>query len=103
MEDKDKEVIVDEEKKEEVETPTVETPIIETEPDMYMKILEAIADLKGDVANLIQKSEAIESPLEDPPTEETPPEENSEETPQEEDTTEISEEEQEDISDMFKD
>lgn len=101
MEDKDKEVIVDEEKKEEVETPAVETPIIETEPDMYMKILEAIADLKGDIANLIQKSEAIESPLEE--TVETPPEENSEETPPEEDTTEISEEEQEDISDMFKD
>ena len=100
MEDKDKEVIGDEEKKEEVETPAVETAIIETEPDMYMKILEAIADLKGDVANLIQKSEAIESPLEE--TVETPPEENSEETPPEEDT-EISDEEEEDISDMFKD
>ena len=100
MEDKDKEVIVDEEKKEEVETPAVETPIIETEPDMYMKIIEAIADLKGDVANLIQKIEAIESPLEE--TVETPPEENSEEKP-EEDNTEISEEEEEDISDMFKD
>lgn len=99
MEDKDKEVIVDEEKKEEVETPAVETPIIETEPDMYMKILEAIADLKGDVANLIQKSEAIESPLEE--TLETPQEETSEEKPEED--TEISDEEQEDISDMFKD
>lgn len=102
MEDKEKEVIVDEEKKEEVETPAVETPIIETEPDMYMKILDAIADLKGDVANLIQKSEAIESPLEDPPVEETK-EETSEETPAEEDTTEISDAEEEDISDMFKD
>lgn len=100
MEDKEKDVIVDEEKKEEVETPAVETPIIEPEPDMYTKILEAIADLKGDVANLIQKSEAIESPLEE--TVETPPEETNEETPPE-DTTEISEEEQEDISDMFKD
>ena len=103
MEDKEKEVIVDEEKKEEVETPLVETPIIETEPDMYMKILDAIADLKGDVANLIQKSEAIESPLEDPPVEETPAEETSEETPPEEETTEISDAEEEDISDMFKD
>lgn len=99
MEDKEKEVIVDEETKEEVETPAVETPAIE--PDSFMKILEAIADLKGDVANLIQKSEAIESPLEE--TAETPPEENSEETPQEEDTTEISDAEEEDISDMFKD
>lgn len=100
MEDKEKEIIVDEEKTEEtppVETPTAETPAIE--PDSFMKILEAIADLKGDVANLIQKSEAIESPLEEPPAEETLPEE----APPEEEPTEISEEEQEDISDMFKD
>ena len=91
----------EEEKDKDVETPE-ETP--EIEPDSFMKILEAIADLKGDIANLIQKSEAIESPLEETEeTVETPPEENSEETPPEEDTTEISEEEQEDISDMFKD
>ena len=99
MEDKEKEVIVDEEKKEEVETPVVETAIIETEPDMYMKILDAIADLKGDIANLIQKSEAIESPLEEVAEEVT--EETSEEKPEED--TEISEDEEEDISDMFKD
>ena len=83
---------MEEEETQAVETQPVETPAIE--PDSFMKILEAIADLKGDIANLIQKSEAIESPLEETEeTVETPPEENSEETPPEEDTTEISEEE----------
>lgn len=88
--------MAEEEKDKDVETPE-ETPAVE--PDSFMKILEAIADLKGDIANLIQKNEAIESPLEEVAEEVT--EETSEEKPEE--TTEISEEEQEDISDMFKD
>lgn len=95
--------MADEIKDEDVKEPVVETveePVLDTPPDLLTSILSAIADLKGDIANLTQKTESQDSPLEEPPvTEEAPVEEEKPEEPEKE----LDEEEQEDISDMFKD